>query len=52
MGEKALHSHADGKKHKKKLEDHEQVKNLFKPKLKTLQPVIITTPDKSMLAAG
>ena len=27
---------------KKGLEDHEQVKNLFKPKLKTSEPMIIT----------
>ena len=33
MCEKALCSHADdGKKHKKSLEDHEQVKNFFKLK--------------------
>ena len=52
-GEKALHSHADGKKHKKSLEDHEQVKNFFMPKNarnitkepnETSEPVIVTTP--------
>ena len=52
MGEKALHSHADGKKQKESLEDYEQVKNFFKPKNaiditkepnKTSEPVIITT---------
>ena len=32
MGEKALRSHVDGKKRKKRLEDHGQVKNLFQPK--------------------
>ena len=32
MGEKALWSHANGKKHSKRLEGHDQIKNLFKPK--------------------
>ena len=35
MGEKALRSHVDGKKRKKRLEDHGQVKNLFQPKNST-----------------
>ena len=61
MGEKALRSHADGEKHKKRLEDHEQVKNVFKLKNatgitkepnKTSEPVIITTPVDSVSAAG
>ena len=32
MGEKAVWSHADGKKHKKTLEYHEQIKKFFKTK--------------------
>ena len=59
MGEKALRSHADGKKHKNRLEDHEQVKNFFKPKnaiditkepSKTSEPATITTPIDSVSA--
>ena len=61
MDEKALHSHADGKKHKKRLEDHEQVKNFFKLKNaiditkepnKTSEPVTITTPVDFVSAAS
>ena len=57
MGEKALHSLADGKKQKESLEDYEQVKNFFKPKNaiditkepnKTSEPVIITTSVDSV----
>ena len=60
MGEKALQSHAAGKKHKKRLEDREQVKTLFTPKNLTnitkepngtSKTVIITTPVKSMSPA-
>ena len=52
VGEKALRGHANGKKYKKRLEDHEQVKNFFKLKNaaditkepnKTSDPVVITT---------
>ena len=55
MGEKALRSRAEGKK-LKRLEDHEQVKNFFKPKTatditkqpnQTSGPVIITAPVES-----
>ena len=61
MGEKALHSHADGKQHKKRLEDHKQVKSFFNPKNatdttkepnKTSEPVIITTPVDYVSAAS
>ena len=61
MGEKALRSRADRKKHKKRLEDHEQVKNFFQSKNaiditkepnKTSGPVIITTPADSVSPAG
>ena len=61
MRDKALRSHDDGKKHKKTLEDLEQVKNFFKPKNaiditekpnKTSEPVAITTPVDSMSAAS
>ena len=59
MGEEALRSHADGNKQKNRLEDHEQVKNFFKPKnaiditkepSKTSEPVTITTPVDSVSA--
>ena len=61
MGEKALHSPADGKKHKERLDDHEQVKNFFKLKSatditketnKTSEHVTIITPVNSVLDAG
>ena len=59
MGEKALRSHVDGKKRKKRLEDHGHVKNLFQPKMQqTLprtprpKPVIIITTVDSVPAAG
>ena len=61
MGDKALRSHDYGKKHKKRLEDLEQVKNFFKPKNaiditekpnKTSEPVAITTPVDSVSAAS
>ena len=60
MGEKALRGHADGKKHKKMLGDHEQVKKFFKPKNvtditkesnKTSEAVIITAPVDFVSAA-
>ena len=60
-GEKALHSPADGKKHKERLDDHEQVKNFFKLKSatditketnKTSEHVTIITPVNSVLDAG
>ena len=40
------------KKHKKRLKDHEQVKNFFKSKLETSEPIIITAPVYSVSAAG
>ena len=61
MGDTALRSHADGKKRKKRLEDHEQVKNFFKPKNaiditkepnKTSELVTRTTPVDSVSAAS
>ena len=61
MGEMALRSHVDGKKRKKRLEDHGHVKNLFQPKNATYfakepnprpKPVIIITTVDSVPAAG
>ena len=61
VDEKALRSHADGKKHKKRLEGHEQVKNFFKAKNaiditkepnKTSEPMTITTSVDSVSAAS
>ena len=61
MGEKTLHSHADGKKHKKRLEDHEQVKISLSQKMqqtlpknpsKTSESVVIATPVDSVSVIG
>ena len=38
IGEKALRSHVNGKKHKKRLENHEQVKIFFQPKMQYTLP--------------